>query len=213
MRIALVLGATGLVGSQLLKLLEEDSTFERIVVLSRKPLSLSSKCEVRIVNFDRLEEELKEVSVSDVFCCLGTTIRIAKTKEAFRKVDFEYPLVAGQVAKRMGAKNYYLVSALGANSKSKVFYNRVKGEVETALEGLDFEAFHIFRPSLLLGQRQEVRSGEGAATIFFNLFNVLIPKKYKAIDSLTVAKAMVHQAKQPGTGVVIHESGEMQNVA
>jgi uncharacterized protein YbjT (DUF2867 family) len=211
MKTAWLVGATGLIGSDLLKLLSEDSYYERVVVITRKGMEVPEKCENVIVNFDRLEDYLEDIAVDDVFCCLGTTIRVAKSKEAFRKVDFEYPLSLAKIAKRKGASNYLLVSALGANSNSSVFYNRVKGEIENAIAQLGYTGFHVFRPSLLLGKRKEYRSGEEAAKVFFKWFGFLVPARYKAIESNKVAKAMLHFARQNARGLFTHESHELQS--
>jgi len=141
---------------------------------------------------------------------LGTTIRIAKTKEAFRRVDHDYPLELANITKSQGASQYLLVSALGANKNSSIFYNKVKGEVEEAIQQVSFNSFHIFRPSLLLGDRGEQRAGEGAGKIFFAVFGFMIPAKYKAIESVKVAHAMIHFAKANNTGFHILESDELQ---
>jgi len=211
MKTALIAGATGLIGKQLLQLLLEDSSYEKVKAITRKPIEIrNSKFENIVLDFDKLSEHAAALKADDVFCCLGTTIRIAKTKEAFRKVDYEYPLELARVAKSQGAVRFFLVSALGADKNSKVFYNKVKGEVEEAIGHLSFPAVHIFRPSLLLGDRTEHRAGEGAATSFFKLFGFLIPAKYKAIDSLKVARAMVAFAKETDSGFYFHESKELQ---
>ena len=210
MKTALVVGATGLIGSQLVKLLSEDKDFGKVIVLSRRPLTVPEKCENVVVNFDSLSESYEVIKADVVFCCLGTTIRVARTKEAFRKVDYDYPVEVAKLAKANGAVTYLLVSALGADKGSSVFYNKVKGEVEEAIQQLNYEMFHIFRPSLLLGDRHESRSGEDAAKVFFKFFGFLVPKKYKAIESLKVAKAMLHFAKQVERGTFKHESSDLQ---
>lgn len=210
MKTALLVGATGLIGKQLLELLEKDAYYEKVFVLTRKPLAVSGKCENKVVNFDALDEMLSTVKADDVFCCLGTTMKVAGSKEAFRKVDYTYPLLTAQYSKQHGASQYLLVSALGAHKNSSVFYNKVKGEVEEAIGALGFTGYHIFRPSLLLGERKEARSGEDAAKVFFKLFGFLVPNKWKGIEGKKVAQAMLHFAKENKSGVFIHESAEMQ---
>ncbi len=212
MKTALIAGATGLIGKQLLQLLLEDANYEKVKAITRKPLDIQHpKFENFVLDFDKLPDHGSALKADDVFCCLGTTIRIARTKEAFRKVDYEYPLELARVAKNLGAKQYLLVSALGADKNSKVFYNRVKGELEEAVGRISFLCLHIVRPSLLLGDRKEQRAGEGAATLFFKFFGFLIPSKYKAIDSMKVARAMLVLAKENETGFYFHESKELQN--
>jgi len=211
MKTALIAGATGLIGNQLLQLLLDDTYYDRVKIITRKLIDIQhSKLENIVLDFDRLSEHYAVLKSDDVFCCLGTTIRIAKTKEAFRKVDYEYPLELARIAKNQGAEQYLLVSALGANKNSSVFYNKVKGEIEEAISQIGFRSLHIFRPSLLLGNRTEERAGEGAATAFFKLFGFLIPTKYKAIDSGKIAKAMLALAKENSAGFYFHESKELQ---
>ena len=149
--------------------------------------------------------------VDDVFCCLGTTMAKAHTKEKFYYVDFTLPYVLAKNSLQHGAKRYLLVSALGANKKSSIYYNQVKGEIEEAISNIGFETVHIFRPSLLLGPRVEKRSAEDAAKFFYKIFGFLIPAKYNAIDSLKVARAMKHFASQHQGGNFVHESTELQN--
>ena len=131
-------------------------------------------------------------------------------KEAFRKIDYEYPLQLAQLLKASGAQKYLLVTALGADASSSVFYNRVKGEVEAAIAELNFHSYHIFRPSLLMGPRSESRSGEEAAKTFFKYFGFFVPVKYRGIDSMKVARAMLHFARENQNGKFIHESRELQ---
>jgi len=211
MKTALLAGATGLIGKQVLQLLLDDAYYSKVKAITRKPLDVQNpKLENIVLDFDRLAEEEETLKADDVFCCLGTTIRIAKTKEAFRKVDFEYPVELGRIAKKTGATQYLLISALGADKNSSIFYNRVKGEVEEAIQSIAFHTLHIFRPSLLLGDRTEERAGEGAATTFFKIFGFLVPLKYKAIDSGKVARAMLHFARTNNTGFHILESSVLQ---
>jgi uncharacterized protein YbjT (DUF2867 family) len=211
MRTALLAGATGLIGKQLLQLLLNDDLYSSVKVITRKPIGIEHiKLTNLVLDFDKMNEHAEFFTCDDVFCCLGTTIKIAKTKEAFKKVDFDYPVSLAKLTSEQGASQYVLVSALGADKSSMVFYNKVKGEVEEAIQQYSFKSVHIVRPSLLLGDRVEERPGEGAATTFFKLFGFLVPEKYKAIDSEKVAKAMLSYAKQEQSGIHIHESKEMQ---
>jgi len=208
---ALIAGVTGLIGSQLLELLLHDSDYDKVIALSRNPLDVQhSKLINLVINFNELQEQLKSVSANDVFCCLGTTMKKARTKEAFHKVDFDYCLTLAKVLKENGAKQFLLVSALGADVHSSFYYNQVKGEIEGAVDALNYQAYHIFRPSLLLGPRKEQRSAEDAAKVFYRYFNFLIPEKYKGIESIKVARAMIAFAKQQQSGKFIHESKDLQ---
>ena len=134
----------------------------------------------------------------------------AHTKEKFYEVDYTYPLLLARNSLARNAKQYLLVSALGADKQSSIYYNQVKGKIEEAIGALGFETVHFFRPSLLLGPRAEHRSAEDAAKIFYRIFGFLIPAKYKAIESEKVARAMLHFASQDQKGNFIHESKDLQ---
>jgi uncharacterized protein YbjT (DUF2867 family) len=209
-RTALLAGSTGLIGNQLLQLLLNDVAYDKVIALSRKPLDLRHpKLENIVLEADLLKQHAY-LKADDVFCCLGTTIKQAKSKEAFRKVDFDYPLELAKTLHVNGAKQFLLVSALGSDKNSSIFYNRVKGEVEAAITAVGFASFHIFRPSLLIGPRKEQRAGEDAAKVFYKIFGFLIPQKYKGIESIKVARAMLAKAKEGNLGLFIHESDFLQ---
>lgn len=208
---ALIAGSTGLIGSQLLQLLLDSDRYSHVIALTRQNLPLQhSKLTQLKIDFSKLGESLDDFAADDIYCCLGTTMAKAGTKENFYQVDFYYPLLLAKSGKQRGAKQYMLVSALGADKNSSIYYNQVKGEIEEAVTKEHFEATHIFRPSLLLGDRSEQRTGEDAARIFYKIFGFLIPKKYKAIDSANVARAMLHFASQEQKGIHIHESKDLQ---
>lgn len=210
---ALVIGATGLVGSSLLDKLLRSEHYDRVKVLSRRKLSSHDKMEVIILNnFDKLSEVRDQLKADDVFCCIGTTMAKAKNKESFKKVDYEYPVALAEITSGNGAQKFLLISALGADKSSSVFYNQVKGQVEEAIWQQDFPEIHILRPSLLLGPRDEKRIGEDAAKTFYRLFNFIFVgpfRKYKAIPADQVAKAMLHFARTPYPGKHIHENVEL----
>jgi uncharacterized protein YbjT (DUF2867 family) len=211
MKTALIAGSTGLIGSQLLQRLLNDDYYASVKAISRKPLEITHpRLENIVLDFDRMAEHPEMLKADDVFCCLGTTIKKVKTKEKFRKVDFDYPVELAKLTKASGAEQYLLVSALGADKNSTIFYNQVKGEVEEAISQIGFTSFHIFRPSLLMGNRSERRSGEEAGKVFFKYLGFLVPKKYKGIDSVKVARAMQNVAAQHRHGIHIYESRELQ---
>lgn len=211
MKTALIAGSTGLIGSHLLHLLLKDEHYDIVKAISRKPIEITHpRFENIVMDFDRMHEHHDKLKADDVFCCLGTTIKKVKTKEKFRKVDFDYPVELAKLTKKRGAEQYLLVSALGADKKSKIFYNQVKAEVEAAISEIDFKSYHIFRPSLLMGDRKENRSGEEAGKVFFRYFGFLVPEKYKGIESIKVARAMQKIASQRLQGLHIHESKVLQ---
>jgi uncharacterized protein YbjT (DUF2867 family) len=215
-RSALVLGATGLIGGHCLQILLRDEAYDQVIALVRKPLSLShSKLECRVIDFEALEQHAAQARGQDVFCCLGTTIKQAGSQAAFRKVDFEYPYRAAQLAVSNAAEQFLLVSALGANARSFLFYNRVKGEVEAAISALPLRTIHIVQPSLLLGERQKTRRGEKIGEYLFKFTAPLWLgplRKYRPIAASAVAAAMVHLAKQNQTGIHKHESFAIQSL-
>jgi uncharacterized protein YbjT (DUF2867 family) len=213
---ALLVGATGLVGGFVLEQLLEDAYYDSVVVLSRKSLQLQhAKLKEVLVNFDQLENYTNDIKADVVFCCLGTTIKAAGSQEAFKKVDYEYPLRVAEIAKQNDASAFLIVTALGAAKSSIIFYNRVKGEVEEAIGNLHFDAFHILQPSLIIGERKESRTGEGIAQTLSPIYDTLMfgpLTKYKSIKAEQIAKAMVHYSKQETKGIMRHESGELQKV-
>lgn len=209
MKTALIVGATGLIGGHLTRKILNHPSYSKVKVLVRKPLDLvHPKLEQIVVDFDKLDMSL--VLADDIFCCLGTTMKQAGSKEAFYKVDYTYPLEVATSALANGAKQYLIVTAMGADAHSMFYYNRVKGEIENALTELHYPALLIFRPSLLLGERKETRSGEGFATIIMKTFDFLIPAKYKAIKGETVADAMLAMAQKGVIGKEIILSEKMQ---
>lgn len=212
MKTAIIAGATGLIGSQLLELLLTTDTYTHVIVLSRKPLTRTHpKLHNFQVDFEQLDEYTIQLKGDDVYCCLGTTMKQAGSKEAFHKVDFEYPVAVAAITRQRGARQFFIVTALGANKDSSFFYNRVKGEVQEAVGKMGFESLHIFQPSLLLGHRTEKRRGEGAGEVVMKGLDFLIPKKYKAIESAKVARAMIGFALKNMSGTFIHVSEELQD--
>ncbi|WP_449539667.1 oxidoreductase [Ferdinandcohnia sp. Marseille-Q9671] len=213
---ALIAGATGLIGSELLQFLLQTTQYERVYALVRNPLGMNHpKLTEVVVDFSLLNEYSQYFSVNDVFVCLGTTIKKAKTQEAMYKIDVEYPVEIGRIAKENGATHYSIVSAMNADPNSKIFYSRMKGELEQKVKALDFEQLSIFRPSLLLGNRQEFRLGEeiGAALSKGLRFLFVGPlKKYKAIEGKTVARAMYRVAQGKGKDQIIYSSAEIEEI-
>ena len=195
---ALLAGATGLVGGYLLRRLLAHPSYARVEILVRRELPIRDpKLTQRIVEFARLGAGAQGVAPDDVFCCLGTTIRKAGSEEAFRRVDYDYPLALARLTKAAGAGKFLMVSALGADLKSAVFYNRVKGEVEQAIAAIGLPAAYSFRPSLLTGPRAEHRPGEKIGIAVGKLIAPLLIgalRKYRPIHADTVAAAMVYAA-------------------
>jgi uncharacterized protein YbjT (DUF2867 family) len=212
-RTALVAGASGLVGGHVLRLLLADPSYERVTIFVRRELPLRNrKLAQRVVEFDRLAELGDFPRVHDVFCCLGTTIAQAGSQAAFRRVDFTYAVELARAASRHRAEQFLLVSALGAAAHARVFYNRVKGETEGAVQRVPFEGIHIFRPSLLVGERAEPRRAERVASLVAHAFSwaLIGPlKRYRPIRAESVAQAMVRRAREGSGGIHVYESDRM----
>ena len=210
-RSALLLGATGLVGSRCLARLLADPAYARVRVLGRRcPADVHPKLECDRIDFDRLEDEPVSFAADDVFCCLGTTMAKAGSEEDFRRVDLEYPVRAAARAAEEGADQFLVVSSLGADPDSRIFYSRVKGEMEAAVKRLPFRAVWILRPSLLLGSRAEARFGERvAAALSRPLAPLLVGplRRYRPIPADDVAAAMLRLAALDGTGGVVESDG------
>ncbi len=216
-RTAIVAGASGLVGGHCLRRLLASGLHEHVVAFVRGPINVTHKrLEQRTVDFERLGRMSAFPRVHDVFCCLGTTMKKAGSEAAFRKVDYEYVVRLAETSIRTGADHFYLVSAIGADPKSRVFYSRVKGEAEDAVAKLGFAGLHVFRPSFLVGSRGEKRRGESAgiaAARFFSFVLIGPARKYRPIRADTVARAMVAVARERPTGVHVYTGTEMEDLA
>lgn len=207
---ALVLGATGLIGDLLTHLLTESARYDTVKVLVRSSLTWKHP-RMQEVLFDYERPNGLLTQADDVFCCLGTTMKKAGSKEAFRKVDYQYPVDIARRALENGAKQFAIVTSMGADPESSFFYNRVKGEVERDLTAMRFPALLIFRPSLLLGNRRnDNRFGERLAEGAMRLLSPLIPAKYKGVEAAKVATAMLATAQQDLTGPHVYESDVLQ---
>ncbi len=212
---ALIGGASGLVGRNCLQLLLRDRDCEQVISIGRRKLDVEhDKLKQEIIDFNQLDLHAKLFEVEKVYCCLGTTIKVAGSKENFRKVDYEYPLKMAELAEEGLASVFSIVTAQGASSSSPFFYNKVKGEVEDALKALQIEKINIIQPSLLIGAREESRIGESMAQ---GVFKLIAPafvgpmKKYKGITVQQVARAMVTVANDGPKGYHKYSSDMLWN--
>ncbi|MBZ0200835.1 MAG: oxidoreductase [Ignavibacteriaceae bacterium] len=210
---ALLIGATGLIGSRCLNYLLSDDSYSSIKIITRRSLNnRNEKLIEYVADFEQLEKQREAFVCDDLFCCLGTTLKKAGSRTNFIKVDFEYPYRSAELALMSGAKQFLLVSSLGANKNSKTFYLKIKGEVEEAVSKLNFASVIIFQPSLLLGKREEVRTGERIGEILGKIFSPILLgglKKYKPIEADTVAKVMVLCANSNYKGINVIQSDEI----
>ena len=203
-------------GSHVLRLLLDDPQYERVTVLGRRDLPVAhKKLTRRVVDFDRLSEMGDFPRVHDVFCCLGTTIKQAGSEAEFRKVDYTYVVELARLALRHRASQFLVVTAVGADPRSRVLYSRVKGEVEEAVRRLQFDGVHIFRPSLLLGGRSQTRPLELLAQIVSPLVSwTMLGRlgRYRSIKAARVARAMVRVARDAERGVHVYESNQIRRL-
>lgn len=188
---AIIIGATGLTGGILLEYLLNDPTYEKIILFSRKPIEKNHpKIEEYLLDLFELENYSEFFKADVVFCCIGSTKAKTPDDKIYRKVDYGIPITAAKLAKQNGINTFIIISALGADEKSKVFYNKLKGDMERDVSKENIQNTYILRPSLIVGDRNEKRFGEDTAGFFMGVFNFLIPKRYKRIHADIIAKAM-----------------------
>jgi len=203
MKKALVFGATGLVGGHVVRLLQQDARYSEIHVFLRRSAPFEGgKVHTHVVDFTNLDEVRDSIQGNELFCCLGTTIKVAGSQAAFRFVDYELPVALAKIAAQQGVKSFLVVSAMGANSASSVFYNRVKGDMERDIAVYPNMRIGIAQPSLLLGERAESRLGERIGSAVMGFFDFMVPDKYKAIKGETVARALIAIANDAPKGTV-----------
>jgi uncharacterized protein YbjT (DUF2867 family) len=206
-------GSTGLVGSQVLQKLIALNEVKQVQVLSRRHLHFTSpKVKNLVCDFD----SLPQIQADAFICCLGTTLKTAGDKESFQKVDYEYVLNFAKIAEQANAKCLQIISALGADINSRIFYNSVKGKMEKEVSKLNIPLIEFFRPSLLLGERKEFRPAEIMSGSLMTLLNPILwgsMKKYRSIQSADVAQAMINSLSFEKTGVHFYESDLIQSLA
>jgi len=207
-RTAVVAGATGMVGALLLRQLATSNDYAEVRVLGRRaPAQAHPKFRFIETDFGDLDKHAAALAADDVFCCLGTTLRKAGSQPAFERVDFHMVVDLARAAHKAGAKRFLVVSAVGASEKAAAFYSRVKGRMEQAVAAVGFEAVHIVRPSLLLGERVERRPAERFSQLVAPLLSPLLAgplAKYRAVDGDEVATALMQLARRADTGVHVH---------
>ncbi|MEP7348129.1 MAG: hypothetical protein ABI877_22865 [Gemmatimonadaceae bacterium] len=208
-RRVLLAGTSGLVGGEVLTQLLADSSVTEVIALARRPLARTPGARLRIavVDFDRLDADPELFRINQIFCALGTTIKKAGSQEAFRRVDLEYPLRIAKLGLAGGAHHFLLVSAAGANSSSRVFYSRVKAELEDRIRALGYRSFTIARPSLLVGARDEYRLGE----VIASKLSLFMPTRWKPVHARQVAAALVHAARVDAPGVRVIANPELRS--
>lgn len=216
MKTALVIGSTGLIGSQLLSLLLDSNDYLKVITFVKRDTGIKhKKLTQHLIDFDKPETYKHLVIGDDFFCTIGTTIKKAGNKEAFRKVDFEYPRQFATIALYNKVNQYLIVSSLGADANSGNFYLKTKGEIQNFLKDCNFKSAVVVQPSLLLGNRAEFRFGEIVGAFFMKSLSFLFLgnlKKYKPIEAKTVAKALLKIAQTNNIGFKIYESDVTQEI-
>lgn len=217
-RTALIVGATGLVGREVLEMLLRHDYYHEIIVLGRSSVGIKdNRIKEVLINFEEIANHKEEISANDYYVCIGTTMKEAGSKEAFYRVDFTYPLELGKVAQEDPKfEQYLLVSSLGADADSALFYNEVKGQIEEALKVLNLKTLHIFQPSLLIGARKQFRFFEELAKFFSSMLSFFVigsGKRFWAIKGTDVARAMFLISKRKEKGIFTHRPPEMIKVA
>ncbi|MFD1258980.1 NAD(P)H-binding protein [Mucilaginibacter terrae] len=214
---AIVAGASGLVGGELLQILLKEQYYDEVLILVRKELPLQNKKLVQlVVDFEKLDDFKCIIKGCALFCCLGSTKSKTPSQRMYRKVDHDYPVKLAHIAKENHIPNYQLVSAIGADFRSLAFYNKLKGETENDIQAIDLPTLHIYRPSLLTGSRKEYRLIEKLATMVMAIVNPILMgalKRYQSIPAATVAKAMYKQSLNKEKGVFIHPSDHIKKLA
>jgi len=211
---ATLLGSTGLIGGHILEFLIKDDSYSSITVITRRKTEISHpKVKEIVIDFEDENAFYNAIEPqSTIFCAIGTTNKkVSGDKEKYRSVDYDIPVNAAKFGKDKGCKSFVLVSSMGANSNSNNFYTKLKGQVEDEISTLGYENLHIFRPSLLLGDRKEFRFGERIGQVLMSGLSFLMPSKYKPVQAKYVAKAMVEASKAEINGAKVYFYKDIKN--
>jgi uncharacterized protein YbjT (DUF2867 family) len=217
MKKVIILGASGLVGSEVLKLALNNNEFDEVKIFVRKPLPIKNpKLTQILTNFDELDLIKSEINAEIIFCCLGSTKSKTPNLQDYKKIDHDYPLYFAKEGLKNNLSQFHIISALGANPNSSNFYTKLKGEIEDALKGINIPSLYIYRPSFLVGKRKEKRPLEKIALLIMRLINPLLMgrlKKYQTIDASIIAKAMINESIKNKRGIFVLESDKIKELA
>ena len=214
---AIIAGASGLIGSELLSILLKQPEYDAITILVRKPTGIKHKKLTEVIlDFDRLDNYAELINGHAVFCCLGTTKNKTPDERIYRKIDHDYPVKLAQLALQNGVPQYHIVTVIGANANSSTFYVKLKGETENDVKHLGLPVLHIYQPALITGDRKEYRLSEKIITPIMLIIDHLLfgsLKKYRSIPAKTIAMAMFKQSITNNEGVFIHPSDNIKQIA
>ena len=213
---AVIAGASGLIGSNLLSILLQQPEYDEVLVLVRKELNIQhEKLTQLIVDFDQLNNYSESITGHAVFCCLGSTRKKTPDLAIYRKIDHDYPIQLAQLAHKNGVRQCHLVSSMGANADSSNFYTKMKGEVEDDIKKIGLDSLHIYRPSFLTGERNADRVTERVLAPVMKILDPLLVgnlKKYRSIPAATVAMAMFKQSLKNEQGTFIYPSDKIKQL-
>lgn len=216
MKKAILFGASGFIGSYLLNDLLQSDIYDEVTIVVRKPLSIQHpKLKIVLADYHSLAQNAAYLVGDDVFITLGTTKKKTPDKKEYYQIDHDYPVLAAELTKANGATSVLLVSAVGANANSSIFYVKTKGEAERDIIAVNFDHTHIFRPSMIMGNREESRPLEKVFIKVFSVVNLLLVgklNKYKGIAAKNIAKAMISAAQVPNEKVKVYHWKEMQKL-
>jgi uncharacterized protein YbjT (DUF2867 family) len=214
---AVIAGATGLIGSKLLKLLLASEDFGEVLVIARKSTGVvDKKLKELLINFDELDAHADQLTGHAVFCCLGTTKKKTPDMAAYGKIDRDYPIKLAQLAAKNGVEQYHVVSSIGANSSSSNYYTKFKGQMEDGVKASGVKSIHIYEPSFIKGDRQEYRLAEKILLPLFSIINPLLVgswKKYRSIAATDIAQAMYNQSIKNQEGIFVYPSDKIKELA
>lgn len=213
---AIIIGANGLVGSELTKQILSDEAYSKVTLIARRYIDLEhEKLDIQIVDFKNLHKDWDLFKCDDMYYCLGTTRSETPKKTDYQKIEYDYCVNIAKISHHNKVRKFLYISSLGASPKSWFYYLKLKGEVEEQLMLIGFEYLHIFRPYVLLGKREGFRYGESVAKFFLKIFNFMMVgflKNFKGMPAILLAKSMIHYAKQNNKGVFIHSNREIHEL-
>ncbi|MFD2144214.1 NAD(P)H-binding protein [Mucilaginibacter antarcticus] len=214
---AIIVGASGLIGSNLLDILLTQTDYDEVLVIARKKSKNKNiKLSQLVIDFDKLDDFKDQITGNVLFCCLGTTRKATPDLADYRKIDHDYPVKLAEIALENGISQFHYVSAIGANSRSSNFYTKIKGDAEDDLKQVGLKSLQIYEPSLLIGNRKKRRMIESIASILMTIINPLLLgglRKYRAIKAINVAKAMFKQSLKNKVGIQIYTTDQIQKRA